>query len=492
MIFANFFFYLVTAFVFCLNVDAEDVKNEPDIKSELEADVVKRVDSAGLRINEISVHSAPELKESKEVPIEVLTDHQFVNLNPETAFGPEIITSFEFENISLVELTQHMQKLTGLNLIIDKDIKGKISIMAPSAITVGDAWRAFLTALNTNGYTLVKSGNFFKIVEAKDIRYTPTKIYTGHYTPDTENYVMRIIPLKNINSTEVTRSFRPFMTRYGRIIDIKQTNTIIVQDTGKNIQRLLKLITFIDIPGHEESLQIIPVNNSSAQEIAKLLSNILKSKDRSIEGRKRRTGKSSRRISKIIAEPRTNSIIAMADAQGAKQLRKLIARLDVKVNSSQGSQIHVYYLNYADAKKTAGILSSLVSSSKSSRSKESKVEANLFSDIVKVTADEDNNAIVVTASPTDFETIKDVIGKLDIPREQVFVEGMIMETSISKGNKWGVGYLGQYGSGKAQRVGYSGGADLMGLLTKQITNLSGLFVGVGVGNSINLKIEGLL
>ena len=208
-------FYLVTAFVFCLNVDAEDVKNEPDIKSELEADVVKRVDSAGLRINEISVHSAPELKESKEVPIEVLTDHQFVNLNPETAFGPEIITSFEFENISLVELTQHMQKLTGLNLIIDKDIKGKISIMAPSAITVGDAWRAFLTALNTNGYTLVKSGNFFKIVEAKDIRYTPTKIYTGHYTPDTENYVMRIIPLKNINSTEVTRSFRPFMTRYG-------------------------------------------------------------------------------------------------------------------------------------------------------------------------------------------------------------------------------------------------------------------------------------
>ena len=203
-------------------------------------------------------------------------DSRYVNLNPETAFGPEVVTSFDFPNASLVDLTKHMQKLTGINLILDKDLKGKVSIMAPSPITVGDAWKAYLTALNINGYTLVKSGAFYKIVNARDIRYTPTKIYTGNYTPDTENYVMRILPLKNIDSTEVTRSFRPFMSRYGRIIDIKQTNTIIVQDTGSNINRLVRLIQFIDVPGHEETLQIIPVRYSSAQEIAKLLDQILK------------------------------------------------------------------------------------------------------------------------------------------------------------------------------------------------------------------------
>ena len=188
-----------------------------------------------------------------------------MNLNPETAFGPEVVTSFDFPNTTLQELTQHMQKLTGINLILDKDLKGKISIMAPTAITVGDAWKRYLTALNLNGYTLVKTGAFYKIVQSRDIRYTPTKIYTGNYTPDTENYVMRIIPLKNIDSTEVTRSFRPFMSRYGRIIDIKQTNTIIVQDTGDNINRLVRLIKLIDVPGFEETLQIIPVKNSSAK-----------------------------------------------------------------------------------------------------------------------------------------------------------------------------------------------------------------------------------
>ena len=150
-----------------------------------------------------------------------------------------------------------MQKLTGINLILDRDLKGKVSIMAPTAITVGDAWKAYLTALNINGYTLVKSGSFYKIVQSRDIRYTPTKIYTGTYTPETENYVMRIITLKNVNSTEVTRSFRPFMSRYGRIIDIKQTNTIIVQDTGANINRLVRLIKFIDVPGSKSRSKLL-------------------------------------------------------------------------------------------------------------------------------------------------------------------------------------------------------------------------------------------
>ena len=156
------------------------------------------------------------VKDAKNVPV----GEKYVNLNPETAFGPEVINSFDFPDVTLLDLTKHMQKLTGMNLILDKDIKGKISILAPTPITVGDAWKAYLTALNINGYTLVKSGSFYKIVNARDIRYTPTKIYTGDYAPDTENYVMKIVALKNINAAAVTRSFRSFMLRYGRIIDI--------------------------------------------------------------------------------------------------------------------------------------------------------------------------------------------------------------------------------------------------------------------------------
>lgn len=419
---------------------------------------------------------------------------KYVNLNPETAFGPEVVTSFDFPNTSLIDLTKFMQKLTGINLILDKELKGKITILAPTAITVGDAWKAYLTALNLNGYTLVKAGSFYKIVNARDIRYTPTKIYTGNYTPDTENYVMRILPLKNIDSTEVTRSFRPFMSRYGRIIDIKQTNTIIVQDTGSNINRLVRLIKFIDVPGHEETLQIIKVKYSSAQEIASLLDKILKG-SRGGSGKKFSSSRSKKKgeiISKIIAEPRTNAIIAMANADGAKRLKALISRLDVKGIASNGGRIHVYYLNYGDSETLAKTLSSLVGSSKSKTkssrfSKSSSTSTNsLFNNEVKITADKDNNALVVTASSTDYLTIKSVIAKLDIPRDQVYVEGLMMETIVNRNRGFGISVLGAYGSGNAKKAGFTGGtSDLMNLLANNITSLGGLFVGSGIGKSID-------
>lgn len=425
-------------------------------------------------------------------------DKGYVNLNPETAFGPEVVTSFDFPETTLEELTKQMQKLTGINLIMDgKGLKGKVSIIAPSPITVGDAWKAYLTALEINGFTLVKSGSFYKIVATRDIRYTPTKIYTGNYTPDTDNYVMRILPLKNIDSTEVTRSFRPFMSRYGRIIDIKQTNTIIVQDTGANINRLVRLIKFIDVPGYEESLQIIPVKNSSAQEIAKLLDQILKGNTNSKF--KSTRAKQGENISKIIAEPRTNMIIAMANADGGRQLRALIKKLDVTTVSQGGGRIHVYYINHGDAEALSKTLSTLVSgaqqttsgSSRTSRLRrrlqpETSEGSQLFSDDVKITADKDNNALVITASPTDYLTLKEVIKKLDVPRDQVYVEGLIMETNVENSKQFGISIVTATGSGAAQRLATGPTNELTSLLTGTITSLGGLFAGIGAGKRISV------
>lgn len=431
-------------------------------------------------------------------------DKKYVNLNPETAFGPEVVTSFDFPNVSILDLTKHMQKLTGLNLILDKDVKGKISISSPTPITIGDAWKAYLQALSINGYSLVKTGAYYTLVNNRDIRYSPTTMYTGSYTPNTENYVMQIITLKYVNSREVANSFRPFMSRYGRIIEIKQTNTVIVQETGTHINRLMKLIKLIDIPGHEESLQIVKVRNSSATEIAGLLEKILKSSNsgganrmNNMPSQTNSTSRSS--ISRIIAEPRTNSIIAMANLEGAQELRDLINKLDVKIVAAGSGQIHVYYLNYGDADSLSKTLSSLVGSAPrpgaasggltrfTSPYSNTATTATLFNSDVKITADKENNALVVTASPTDYETVKTVIAQLDIPRDQVYVEGLMMETQVGKGTNFGISLVGAYGSGGLQKAGYGNTGDLVSLANNNFTNLTGLFLGGGLGRKVELK-----
>ncbi|OFZ20913.1 MAG: type II secretion system protein GspD [Bdellovibrionales bacterium RIFOXYA1_FULL_36_14] len=423
---------------------------------------------------------------------------KLVQLNPETAFGPEVIESFNFPNTSLIELTETMQKLTGINLIYENDIKGKkVNILAPNPITVGDAWKAYLSVLNMAGYSLAQSGGFYKIVNNRDIKSENTKIYTGTYTPDTDNYVMRVIPLKYISSAEVTRNFRPFMTKNGRITDIRQTNTILAQDTGSNILRLVKLIEFVDIPGHEESLQIIQVKHSSAQEIAKLIGEILNAQSAKNKAKSAYSMQQENiSISKIIAEPRTNSIIAMANAEGTQQLRDIINKLDVK-DVTTGGQIHVYYLKHSDAEELSKTLSTLVGNAKAGANKSRFTQSpvissdTLFNSDVKLTADKSNNAIVVTAAPTDYLTIKKIIEKLDIQRDQVYVEGLIMESELSAGHAWGISWVGAYGSGDTDRAGYGGSnrGDMTNLLSPSgITSIGGLFSGIGVGKKVELTL----
>jgi general secretion pathway protein D len=192
----------------------------------------------------------------------------------------------------------------------------------------------------------------------------------------------------------------------------------------------------------------------------------------------------------------------MANAEGAKQLMDLINKLDVKLVSSSSNRVHVYYLNYGDSEELSKTLSSIVTGNTAKdagaaggasrfTSFAGPSDNPIFSAEVKVTSDKNNNALVVTASPTDWLTLKDVISRLDIPRDQVYVEGLILEANVTKDKAFGVEYYGAYGQGAVQRSGFSRNAkpDLLGLLTTGTpTSLGGFFAGVGLGPTRTVKV----
>ena len=46
---------------------------------------------------------------------------------------------------------------------------------------------------------------------------------------------------------------------------------------------------------------------------------------------------------------------------------------------------------------------------------------------ITITPDKATNSLVVTAIPEDYQTLVEVIKKLDIPRRQVYVEAAVVE-----------------------------------------------------------------
>ena len=85
-----------------------------------------------------------------------------------------------------------------------------------------------------------------------------------------------------------------------------------------------------------------------------------------------------------------------------------------------------------------------------------------------------------------------MIGRLDIPRDQVYVEGMILEANVSKIREFGVEYVGAYGQGNVQRAGFtSKSTQLLNLLATGVpTSLGGFFGGIGLGPTRQIKVPG--
>jgi len=378
-----------------------------------------------------------------------------LNIDSETGEGSkDLVTDFNFPDADILDIAKTLGKLTGKNFILDKDVKGRISIVTNSTITIGDAWRAFLTALDMNGFALIPSGKYIRIARQRDARDKQLKTFTGEYAPDTDALITRLFPLKYLSAEEVARNFRSFMPANSRIIPYEQTNTVIVTDTGSNISKLSKLLEILDVEGYDAGIEVIPVQYASAVELSKLIDTLVPGTSTGGAagggaGARMGGGKFTARrtkeggiINTIIADERTNTLIIHANTKGAGQVRELVNKLDQKFTATRGGgKVHVVYLQFAKAEEIANTLNNLSQAGGARSSPVSTgaggtganpVQASLFEGAIRVSADKSTNSLVITASPTDFDTVQRVINKLDIPRDQVFAEVVIMEVALNR------------------------------------------------------------
>ena len=406
------------------------------------------------------------------------------------------VKNFDLPDKEIRDVVTLISKWTGKNFILDSKVRGKITVMGPSQVTLEEAYQAFLSALEANGLTTVKSGKFIRIIESAEARRAPVETYAGDYTPDTDQFITRIFQLKYINADEVQREFRDLTTRQGKLFAYEPTNSIIITDTGSNIKRIQEILDTLDVKGFETTLHVLRIKNSSSKQIADMLGDIY-GDDRQGGNRPRTFRRSALErtrgggvISKIVPDEQTNSLLILANRSGFDQLQQLVRKLDVKVSDT--GRIHVYYCEYAKAEDLAATLAALAGGNaaagmgKSTSRKATvatgtnnvagggaapatagPVSAELEGGI-KVTSDASTNSLVITASAGDYKTLKRVIKKLDIPRLQVLVETAIMEVSVDRDTQYGANF-GASAPGRLFAGGFIGDKDsLTSLLTNGI------------------------
>jgi general secretion pathway protein D len=144
----------------------------------------------------------------------------------------------------------------------------------------------------------------------------------------------------------------------------------------------------------------------------------------------------------MIAYPATNSIIITDATPNIRKMESLIRSLDMPASEGKG-RINVYYLKNANSEEFAKVLSALVSRMPAPTPTGAQPigVASILEGQVTITSDKATNSLIIVASPGDYETIRDVIQKLDIRRRQVYVEAAIVEMSLSKSRELGFEFL---------------------------------------------------
>lgn len=410
--------------------------------------------------------------ETEEKPIPVSPSGiPFSQANPEDINDknyPDKIENFDYPDVDIRDLVDVMSELTGKNFIVDPSVKSKrITIIARSPITIAQAYKAFLSALAVNGITVVKSGAFLKIINSKDALKDSIEIYSGAYFPTSDQLITKIIKLKYISAVELEKSLRSLYSRDGDLKAYEPTNSLIISDYGSNVDRIVKIAKQLDVPGFEEKMRVIPILYAAAKDIADLINDVINKGENSQNSRfgsvprfrrndKADGGASTESLSFVTADTRTNSLIVLGNETGIEKARGLVKQLDFKVNADAQGGVYVYYVKHADAEEVEKTLSGLADESKKANQDTSKTGSSsanaatlpetakaksvgaAFGDDVIIKSDKNTNSLIITASRLDYEKVINILEKIDIPRDQVFVETIIMEIDINKAREVGL------------------------------------------------------
>ena len=270
------------------------------------------------------------------------------------AFKADSKVTFNFVDVDLPVITKFVSEITHKNFILDERVKGKITIIAPTKLSVSETFNLFTAVLEMKGFTVVPSGvDAYSIIPASEAKQKGLK-FDKEKKPVNASYAAQLIPLKYISAAEVMKLVQPIISKDGYISVFGPGNVLLIVDSGVNISNVMSIIDAIDRP-----------------------------------------------------------------------------------SETRGS-INIYFLENADATELAKVLETLTKAAQTQRPPSGSAFESVSG--ITITPDKASNALIIVASPSDYQNILPIIKKLDKRRRQVFVEVMIAEISVNKllqlGTRW--------------------------------------------------------
>ena len=383
-----------------------------------------------------------------------------------------------FKNVPMKDFITFVSEFTGKNVIYNEsDLRGNVTISSQKNMDAKEILDIFYSVMKLNGYQPITKGDSIQIVPEKDMQAFDEEIKMTGVGRNAKGYMTTVISLENYNAATILPVLNRMKSKTGYVEAVKGLNIVVVRDDASRIGKMTALLNKVDNVAAGYEFYTLPLQYSIAskieQQITKFFNELAKNSINPTSP-------------VIISDDISNTLIIAATKKDYERISTIIDNLDSK-NMAINTEPRVFYLKNARAEDVEKVLSKLVSSLSQQAGKTGTASTTSSSNSkVSISSDNATNSILAIGDKELYDNLDSLISKLDVPRRQVYVEALILETTIDKSSQFGVEWFTGVGSGSGALVGSSSNGGNLGSIISSLTqgasSISGLgTAGLGIG-----------
>lgn len=374
-----------------------------------------------------------------------------------------------YKEADIRQIVEAVGAVTGKNFILDPRVNAQVTMLSSTPMSPDAFYHAFLSILEVHGYVAIETGEVVKVIPDASSRQYASDISE----PAADDLVTRVLQVQKVGAAQLVPVLRPLIPQYGHLASPPGTNLLIISDRAANVERMARIIRRID-QSSDDDIEVVPLENASAAEVVRVLTALAQTAQAS----------GVPVTTSLVADSRTNSVLIGGARTERLRLRALIAHLDTPLED--GGDTQVRYLRYADAEELATKLQQHVATQPAAGAQGAQNGPPADTAEVAIWSDAQTNALIVNAPPEVMRSLMNIVDKLDIRRDQVLVEAIIVEVTADRTSELGVTWAVD-GSNDNNAIGVTNFPDG----GSGIVQLGSAAAGDGAINPANLIGEGI-
>ena len=188
-----------------------------------------------------------------------------------------------FKDAQVDAVLEQLSDLTGLTIIKDAPVEGRITIISKQDMNLDDAIALVNSVLLEKGYVGIRTGKVLKLVKLDEAKKHNIPVRVGSDPAQMENseqVVTQVIPIKYIDAAQLKKDFTPMVPAYAELTSNTGSNSLILTDTSANIRRLAELIQALDKQSTAlAEVKVFQLKYANSTSAARLLTEIFKEDD---------------------------------------------------------------------------------------------------------------------------------------------------------------------------------------------------------------------